>query len=484
MTIRTLLAAALLAFPDAGQVDRDAQEAAAQDTGDYSASSDLRETLSLLREVHPALNRYVGDASLSETVDAESDRLDAIQDPSDIDLARSLHLVLSRLGDGHIALGLPSFQGSEPDRFLPLLPKWVGGKVFVDASEPELPPGTELLSIDGQTMATWMERLQALALVDGDRPALRRARVERRFTQHFHLEVPPRDAYTVEVRLPDGVESSLRLEGRGRDVVGSLRSKRISAPLWGEDPGSPPSLPQLTAVSESTRLLRLATFGSRDAEAYERRVDELFAELSGEPGIETLILDLRGNEGGLRTQGIAVLEHLIKGEYAQWTGVATRVRRVPERFRERVSFPFAPETALSRFPGKPEGRRVVFQGDPLAERMRGTRAPWEGTVIVFVDDGTNSAAVEMLVALLAHRDGVRVVGTETGGECGRHIGEIPIVYSTRDLGVQVLFSLAELTHVRVEGCRAGRGIEPGVLVDYDEEHFLSNRDPYLSALGY
>ncbi|MEM9598135.1 MAG: hypothetical protein AAGD06_27985, partial [Acidobacteriota bacterium] len=81
------------------------------------------------------------------------------------------------------------------------------------------------------------------------------------------------------------------------------------------------------------------------------------------------------------------------------------------------------------------------------------------------------------------RPEVRVVGTETGGGCSRHIGEIPALLATPNLGVRLMASLVEITHVESRGCTPGRGVVPDVPVPFTKADALGGGDPFLAALG-
>lgn len=212
---------------------------------------------------------------------------------------------------------------------------------------------------------------------------------------------------------------------------------------------------------------------------YRARVDELFAGLEGD---ERLVLDVRGNSGGIRLHGVAVLRHLLDREFVQWTQVETRVMAVPRRYRPRVELLVGSDAAFDGLPWQAAGERWVFEGDPLAAAMTPAESMHRGPVAVFIDDATNSAAVEMVSALLAHRPSVVVLGTETRGGCARHTGELPVVFTTPVSEVPVIVSLFEIALVRYERCVPGRGVQPDVTVVYEEAAFRDGRDPYVDAL--
>jgi hypothetical protein len=100
---------------------------------------------------------------------------------------------------------------------------------------------------------------------------------------------------------------------------------------------------------------------------------------------------------------------------------------------------------------------------------------------VLVDALTNSAANEFALALRTIRPDAVFVGDEIGGECARHVGELPITYTTPTFGVVVLMSLIRIEHVEVAGCELGHGMRPDVQVVYDRTAFIEGRDPYLEA---
>lgn len=234
-------------------------------------------------------------------------------------------------------------------------------------------------------------------------------------------------------------------------------------------------------VDASTVLLRLASFGVADAEEYTRRVNAIFDALAGE---ETLVLDLRGNQGGYRTLGIAVLQRVLGAPYTEWRASSVRVRAIPDAFRAQIELPFVPEAALREgFPDSPDETGLYRrEGDPLADLMRPEGTGYRGRVVVFADGMTSSAAVEMLTALRASRPDALFVGRETGGECGRHVGEVPVVYHAPHSDVRVLISLMAIDHVTTNGCALGRGHRPDVEVTLTREDLVEARDPYLLQL--
>ncbi len=432
----------------------------------------FRQMASCVMAMHPSLSSPRREDVLA-VVEEETTALAEERTP----MAASLHRFVGAFDDAHIRVG----SSVPPMRVFPLWLRWVDDVVFVDASPfsaDAWPVGTELVAIDGVPMAEWMNTFVQWSTVDAlpsggsPSPEVQKAQVARRFAALLHGLMGDAASFEVTLRW-EGAARTERVDAIAPADLEALRSQRQSAATWGTAATPMPTFERLTG---ETVLLRLATFGVPEMEAYTQAVDVIFAELGGD---ERLILDLRGNEGGFRTLGIAVLRHLLDDPFVQWRRAQTRITSIPSECEGHVSFLFSSPEGLRQFPGEPEGEGRRFEGDPLASLMEPTGQPHRGELVVFIDDATNSAAVEMVAALLAHREGVRVVGTETQGGCDRHTGEIPILYAVEGTSLGVLMSLVEVTLVEVPGCIAGRGITPDEEVIFTQEDFLSGRDAFL-----
>ena len=390
--------------------------------------------------------------------------------------SRALAHVLGAAGDAHLALGRPEPAGPV---LTPLIPYATADAVYVDASTADLPRGTELVSIEGRPAREVLDTMRAWATVDGE-PGLRSdLEVLRSYPAHARTLFGAQDSWSFVVRPPGEEARALALDGVSTRAVEDLLHARHTAARWDLPREVDELWPHWAPPTEGdARRLRLPSFGLPDHEAYAARVDDLLAEL--EPG-ETLILDLRGNVGGFRGHGVAVLRHLLDQPFAQWSSVQTRVRRIPRAYRRHLSFPIVPEDALRTFPGEPlpDGSGWRLDGDPLASRMKPHGDGHDGPIDVFIDDATSSAAVELLAALIAARPDVRLFGVETQGGCASHQGEVPAVYAV-DAEHRVMLSLWHITLVPTPRCRAGHGFEPDVRIVPSIDD-LDGEDPFLEA---
>ncbi|MEM6729901.1 MAG: S41 family peptidase [Myxococcota bacterium] len=433
-----------------------------------SFDSPLEARIEFLKSAHPSLNRTLS----ADRLDALTTESLSLEHQHALGEVRVLRRILAALGDSHLTSELPSPADNEAT-FAPFLVKRVGTRFRVDAAVDETLVGHTVLAIEGVAIDELMARLSELANVDGARSDVQLAEAERKFAEFIRLELGPRASWTLTVEVPESESRTETLAGASIDGVRALYLGRRSTPVWGQQT----ALPNVSQGDEFT-LLRLASFGTPDRAGYLRTIEELAEQFTG---ASHLVIDLRGNEGGDRSLGVAVARHLVGRPFSQWHSVRTRVRDIAEPFDEWVSFIVGSPSALTEFPGERTDRGWVVEGDPLSETMLPHGAEFAGRITLFVDDATNSAAIEFAVSLLAYHPRVTVVGRETQGECAWHVGHLPVLFNDNQ-GPALLASLFEIELVAYPGCRERRGIEPDLAVTYTEADFMNGVDPYVRVL--
>ncbi|MEO1480768.1 MAG: S41 family peptidase [Myxococcota bacterium] len=438
--------------------------------GSASQRPPLEMRVDFLRSVHPSLERTLTAEDLDRLVAGAQDA----QPSHALGAVRALRRVLAGIGDAHLLTELPLPPPGEQS-FVPFLVKEVAGVYLVDAAEGGIEVGSKVMSLNGIAIDALMERLALLASVDSARPTVRWAEAERRFAELVRVELGPLARWTVELETRAGETQRRTVPGVSLERMAALEQARRSAPFWG---ARGQALPTVTA-HENFSVLRLLSFPLANREIYLAEVEAIAPELRA---ATHLAIDLRGNEGGDRSLGVAIARHLIGKRFTQWQRVKARVREIEDRHRDFVTFPVGNPSTLSGFPGTPADGGWVYEGDPLASTMTPAAEEFPGRITLLVDDATNSAAVEFAVALLARHPRVSVVGRETQGECGWHMGQLPVVYGDGAWPAMVV-SLFEIELVSYAGCRERRGIEPDQPVEYTQADFDEGVDPYLKRVA-
>lgn len=382
-----------------------------------------------LRTLHPGLTRYLAppafDAGLRRLRAAWAQSAGS-DDPAPRVLA--LSRLLASLRCGHTYANFYNQRGAVKEAIciapprLPLHFTWVGTQAVVTAAHAsvaqQVAPGAELLAVNGRPMAELRAALLPLVRTDGNNPAGQAALLAPSGADEL-------ETWDMLHPLVFGRSSrfSLRLREAGRvrtlDVEGIAHAERlrmVNAPL--NDPSDPtnatnPPWP-LSLRPDGSAVLTMpgwAMYRTRwDWRAY---LGQVFERLQQE-GVRHLVIDLRGNEGGLDC-GDAILARLIERPIdARLHERLVRYLRVPgslnpyldtwdDGFRnwgERVEPSSRP--GFWRFKADTE-QRIEPQGPRFA-----------GQVSVLVDGSNHSATFRFLQLLRQHRL-ARLVGSPTGG---------------------------------------------------------------------
>ncbi|MEJ6790304.1 S41 family peptidase [Brevundimonas sp. BR2-1] len=182
-------------------------------------------------------------------------------------------------------------------RILPVFIRVDEGRVMLtEAADAEgrFPAGTEVLALNGDPVAVWLERLGAW--VSAERPSMAHAQMEESFPALLWFALPEADGIDITGRGADGA----MIQGRARAVtiaeLGALR-KTWPTPSLSADF----SAREFRLLGDGIAYLRPGPFQEPEAAAetgaFLAFVDDAFGRLI-EAGTTDLVLDLRNNPGG------------------------------------------------------------------------------------------------------------------------------------------------------------------------------------------
>jgi hypothetical protein len=380
------------------------------------------------RTLHPGLLRYAGAAEWEARFDALDATLSRPQTLAGAYLAFARITAAVRCGHSY-----PNFYNqsdairtalfSRRDK-LPFLFRWIGERMIVtrDLSAAGLSPGTEIHTIEGTDVRLLLRSLMPLARADGHNDAKRRqilaVNAVDRF-QAFDIYLPmqwPTLLARGRVRIlatdPGGVsrrlEMPLMVPAEREAALPSVHQKPKDAILWSIE-HKPGAIACLSMPSWSVYN------SSWDWRAWlEAQLDTIASD-----GTRALIIDLRGNEGGLDC-GNAILARLVDRDVAL-VGSARRVRapRVPDDLRPHVD---TWDTSIYDWGDRATGPRpdglfdlIERAGDangamtikPAGKRFRGK--------LIVLTDASNSSATFGFVQHLKINGLATIVGETTGG---------------------------------------------------------------------
>ncbi|GAB2509595.1 S41 family peptidase [Lysobacter humi (ex Lee et al. 2017)] len=268
--------------------------------------------------LHPGLHRYNTPRQMRARFAALRAEFDRDRTLGDAYLALSRFAATIRCGHTYAnfynqseAVQKALFEGDDrvPFHFV-----WRGGRMVVTrdfSGDPLVRPGTEVLAIDGVRSDVLLARLMAVARADGHNDAKRRALLAVQGTDRYE---------TFDVFLPrvlpsrDGVRRyALRAPGaRGvveRRLAPQTHAQRLASRV---QPATDRNAPQWTLDRSDPALavLRMPSWALYNSTwDWRAFLAQSFAQLDAD-SVPTLVIDLRGNEGGLGV-GDVLLAHLV-----------------------------------------------------------------------------------------------------------------------------------------------------------------------------
>ncbi len=295
-----------------------------------------------------------------------------------------------------------------------------GGMVLVQSVAEDSPaagsvsPGDAIIAIDGHGVEPWVEQMKAAGVLPQKRDRFLRAWVE------SWLAAPVGTAVRLDLRDPDGAT---------REVV--LESVAHEGP-WAQPMGNFPSQP-LEIVAESapapqTAYLKFNSFSPHLMAQIRRFLKDLAAD-------QGLVLDLRGNPGGLTQMA---------------SGIAGLMLDYPDSLGEmqlrqgRLSVPVFP------------------QADAFS-----------GPVAVLIDGGSGSTS-EILASGLQDLGRARLFGQTSAGAA------LPSSFKRLPTGDLFQYAIADLR--RPNGAAIeGNGVEPDEVVEAARRDLQAGLDPVRAA---
>ncbi len=367
--------------------------------------------------------------------------------------------------------------------------RWVDGRMIVTedfSGRSALPRGSEVLSIDGVPASEVLARLMTIARADGNNDAKRVAL----------LQVQGKDEYeTFDIFLPlllptaaDTRRYEVRGPGADRSAQIALASqtyaqRQAQRPKQSAGDDGDGDRPAWTLDLEDPRraVLRMpgwALYNSKwDWRAF---LQESFATLAARE-TPALVIDLRGNEGGLDV-GQVLLSHLTDKPVPLVEPLElVRYRKVPEAllpyldtwdpsFKDwgsRVTPHDARFFALSRREADPKAGEIV----PKAPRYRG-----KAFVLI---GATNSSATFEFARMVRQTRLATLVGQTTGGNLrginGGAFFFLRLPHSKIELDLPLIGQFPMFP-------QADAGIEPDVPVAVTAEDIAAGRDAEMAMV--
>lgn len=392
----------------------------------------LQEDFAVLKraytELHPGLYRYNTKPQMDASFDALQAELSHDLTLREAYLAFSTFLAKVKCGHSYAnffnqpeAIAAELFRNQ--DR-VPFYFRWIDRRMIVTRSfspEKRVQPGTEVLAINGTPVATILDRLMTIARADGSNDAKRVNSLEVTGTGKYETF----DVYFPLLFKPAGPRMELQirepLSGKTETLtVEALTYEQRLAPIQAEEKerqGGDAPLWQLSFPDPHTAYLRMPTWALYNSKwDWKGFLDQGFEQMA-QKKTATLILDLRGNEGGLSV-GDVILSKLASQDLPpDPLKRLVRYRKAPDDLAPYLdtwdpSFKDWGEAAVDLKDGFYTLKK--YDNGERGSVIKASGSPFKGRTYVLVDASNSSATFEFAQAVQQNRLGT-LVGQPTGG---------------------------------------------------------------------
>lgn len=425
--------------------------------------TDLKVFRQSLEAFHPELNRYQTREEFLQQLNAlERD----INHPlSQREFYQKMLPIIGNIKDGHlkwIAQGKDQYYPFFEDQLFPVQVHVDKEQVLVlrNLGKETLPELAKITSINGQAIEQILTTLMENSTFgDGDSEGGKYFQLNRYFSALYANQFGVSETYSMGLEI-DGKHSIVELKGVNKDQIESAFPP-VEAPFSFE------------IKENKIAVMTIHRFFTYPGEPdFKRFLKDSFAKIQAQ-GIQKLILDLRGNEGGNEKLGIELYRYLAKEPFVYYGEVTSRPnQKLP--FDTHTSLLFRLANSFS----KKQSEKSQFRFAPSGVTKPYSNA-FQGEVMVLVDGQTFSVSTEFASRVKA--DGrAKFIGEETaGGAALNSSGFFTIVtlpYSKIDLGIPRLgFHMANLPN----DMDPRRGIIPDLKAGLTAEDKISGKDSVM-----
>jgi C-terminal processing protease CtpA/Prc len=467
-----LLVAMLSLLPCEGQTALPAVFDPAHKFSQQELRQDFAALRQVLEESHPGLYRYTS----KKEMDADFERaLQSIQGAMD---EREFYGVvtglLSQIKDGHTQAYLPpdfrKFLDSSAKR-IPLRVRMLDRKLYVLASmDNRVPPGSELLSIQGMPVPQIMEAMFKHLSGDGDILTYKAAAIGDNFGLYYNLFLGQPKMFKVEYRAPGKQKKIALLTGVTAEItkkLGEAADAGMQKPLRYEAL----AVPHAARLTVETFALPPPGKGQPD---FAQFLAATFQQIRNE-GIEDLVIDLRGNDGG-ENLGLPLFSYLTDRPFlfSDSAEAASQTFSMLHQY-SHLDTEFSKEFEQHLVAAGDERFKVEGNDDLAPPMQQPQKESYAGRLWVLIDGEVFSAASQFCSLVRSHRRGV-FVGEETGGGYhGNSSGEEAVI-TLRASQLRIVVPLVRYEMAASDPASPGRGIIPDYPFQMTIQQLLDKKD--------
>ena len=348
----------------------------------------------------------------------------------------------------------------------------------------EIVEGSVLKSINGKSAIEVFNHMVDRWFKDGYNKTRPREIVEEEYRLLYTHFFGANEKYNLEIIKPSGENLSFEVNG----IVESEFKKRLKerydeefVPWWRRNPE-----PNSFELIDQTAYLKVSLFSSgfksKKGQRFNKFISNAFKTIKSK-GVTSLVLDLRGNQGGDVKPQLELLRHLVKEPFHLYKEVFANVRSLPNP--ENYEFDILSKTEFKKnfvnvktggvYPMKDS---AGFGGKP----QQPSENLFTGNLYVLIDGWSFSATGEVSGIIKEHRKDVIFIGEETGGNPVTNISGIQTFMTLPNSKNRILICLVNYT-TDVSYENQGYGVKPRYEVRNSVFQVLDNRDAVMEKVN-
>ena len=438
----------------------------------------------VLEKAHPGLYTYTDKKEMDDCFDSVYNTIS-----ESIDL-RAFHgklsYIIDKIGCSHTNLYLPKAYYDTilgRSNFFPIPVIYVDGGFYINSDMWDIPVGSHIMSINGNSAAQIMQRIIDYNVPDGKNKTYNLSQGAEEFAYDYFLAYGPCINFAIEYAAP----------GSSKNETANIGAVTLEKHLrtYGENSYYNYSsevgydFEIIDSVHTAVLTLRSFSYGtSATFAAYKNFLINSFTLLKNESGIKNLIIDCRNNIGGEYENIFLLYRFLSKSPFKEVDSATVRFDKIP--YTKYLD----PDFALNERPSldsmvKTEFCRLPNGSNTMKDDENDIRRPhpmaFNGKVFVITNNNVVSAASNF-VAMIKDSKRAVIVGEETGGGYNGHNGFTRILYKLPNTGILLEFSAVKVQHYLEHPQLDKYGIEPDYPVSNTLNDIIENQDPQMSFI--
>ncbi len=438
--------------------------------------ADLKLMRTILDESHPGFYRYTAKERFDVLFDSISNALNRPMTQQEFYVAATPIIVAIK--EGHIKYmphERPHWQYYyNLDKLFPLDLYFTEQQAYLvrnNASTNNIPVGAEITAINGQPITELLHKLlPTVYFSDGNSQAIKYQSLTNFFPFYYGTYIGGESIYNISFRdrIGSGEVKTVPVPAITLATIQQLEKEKESQ--------KPKQLPmRLTYKDHSTAVLTIDNFNIyKDQMDVKKFYQDTFWQINAK-NIQNLIIDVRGNEGGIDRWGSLLYSYLSDKPFRYYNKVQVAQKK-KFSFAEHIAWVPKEFPIYRRFLiTKSKDGHYTFPFKKNLKEQKPQRHPFTGNVYILTD-GYSFSVTSEFAAIAHHNKRATFIGRETGGGYYGNTSGFFVVAVLPNTGIEVATPQWDY-HMAVSGYPyQDRGVLPDHEVVPTIDDILQKRD--------